>query len=383
MTLAPSSAAFDIFLLLAAASAFYYLAVFIAAVKFQYEKRAVTEFAPPVSVLKPLKGVERDLYDNLASHCRQQYPCFEIVVGFGDRDDPAHPIIAQLERDFPNVRIRTVIASQTHGANRKVNSLETMLREASFDVVVINDADIRVGPEYLRTVVAPLSDPTVGLVTCLYRGIPGRTVRSIFEALGISAEFAGQVLLARWVEGVKFALGATIATTKKQIAAIGGLSPLADYLADDYVLGNLIAAGGYRIHLSSTVVETVLPERSIQGWISQQLRWARTVRVCRPGGYLGLILTFGIIFAAVAIILRPHSGIALSLLFVTVSSRFLAAFGSGLVVCRDKTVAKFFWLLPIRDLVGFCIWVASFWGSQIVWRNKRFKLEKGGKMTPS
>lgn len=382
MTLYPSSAAIDLALLLAAASTFYYLAVLIASLKFHYEKKPVADFAPPVSVLKPLKGVDPDLYHNLASHCLQDYPCFEIVIGFDDADDPAHAVVTQLQRDFPNVRVRTVIASELRGANRKVSKLAGMLEAASFDVVVINDADIRVRPEYLRTVVSPLSDPAVGLVTCLYRGVPGRGLTSNFEALGISAEFAGQVLLARLVEGVKFALGATIVTTKKQIAAIGGLSAVADYLADDYILGNRIAATGYRIHLSNTVVETVLPDRSIRDWFNQQLRWARTVRISRPGGYFGLVLTFGIVFATIALIAQPHSSLAQELLFTTLLSRLLAACASGIIVCRDKTVARFFWLIPLRDLVGFCIWLASFWGNQVVWRNMRFKLEKGGKMTP-
>ncbi len=368
---------------LAAVSALYYLAVLFAALKFRFEKEPSAGYAPPVSLLKPVRGVDQSLYESLASHCRQDYPSFEIIFGFSDPKDPAQRIISQLQRDFPNVPIKVIVVPEIRSTNPKMNSLQTMLREASHDVVVINDADIRVQPDYLRKVVGPLSDARVGLVTCLYRGVPARKLISVFEALGISGEFAGQVLLARWLEGVKFALGATICTRKKQLAEIGGLARWADYLADDYILGNRIAAAGYRIHLSHTVVETLLPVRSWSDWFRQQVRWARTVRFSRPRGYPGLLLTFGVVFAALALIAQPHSVLAQGILTLTLAVRLLAAWASGVLVCGDSTIPKFFWLLPFRDLIGFGIWIASFLGSNVVWREERFKIEAGGKIRPA
>lgn len=368
---------------LAAVSALYYLAVLFAALKFRFAKELSAEYAPPVSLLKPVRGVDQSLYENLASHCRQDYPSFEIIFGFSDPKDPAQRIISQLQRDFPNVPIKVVVVPEIRSANPKMNSLQAMLQEASHDVVVINDADIRVQPGYLRKVVGPLSDERIGLVTCLYRGVPTRKLISVLEALGISGEFAGQVLLARWLEGVKFALGATMCTRKKQIAEIGGLARWADYLADDYILGNRIAAAGYRIHLSHTVVETLLPARSCSDWFRQQVRWARTVRFSRPRGYPGLLLTFGVVFASLALIAQPHSVLAQGIFTLTLAVRLLAAWASGVLVCGDSTIPKFFWLLPFRDLIGLGIWIASFLGSNVVWREERFKIEAGGKIRPA
>ena len=395
---------FHLALGLAGLSCLYYLAVLIASLKFFVHKDANTDFAPPVSILKPVRGVEEDFYANLASHCRQEYPCFEIIFGIGDsarRDpatdapnisasvrDPALWTIAQLQRDFPNVSIKTVMVSESGtahplGINRKLHSLQRMLEAAAHETVVIDDADIGVTPDYLRKLVQPLADERVGLVTCLYRGLPAGTLASVLEALGISGDFAGQVLLARWLEGIKFALGATMATRKKQIAEIGGLARWSDYLADDYVLGNRIAAAGYSIHLSHLVVETHLSHRSFSDVFRQQLRWARTIRFARPLGYLGLLLTFGVPFALVAVIVRPKFALGEEALAVTLAARLLAAWACGALVCRDKIIRKFFWLLPLRDLMAFGVWIASFLGSQVVWRGERFKLEPGGKISPA
>ena len=372
-------------LLLAAVSALYYLTVFVASLKFRSEKEPSGDFAPPVSLLKPVRGIDRDFHACLASHCRQDYPRFEILFGLSDPAgrDPAQGTIAQLQRDFPNVPIKLVMVPESRGANPKMNSLQRMLQEAAHDVVVINDADIRVEPDYLRNVVRPLADQRVGLVTCLYRGVPVRTLASVFEALGIGGDFAGQVLLARWVEGVKFALGATMATRKKQIAEIGGLARWADYLADDYILGNRIAAAGYRIHVSHTVVETMLPRRSFPEWLRQQVRWARTVRFSRPRGYPGLVLAFGVVFATLALAVQPRSVLAQVILAITLATRLLAAWASGVLVCRDATITKYFWLLPVRDLIGLGIWITSFLGTKVVWREARFKIEAGGKIRPA
>ena len=373
---------FYLSLALGAGSSLYYLAVVAASLKFNFEKETEPHFTPGVSILKPVCGIDRNFYESLSSHCRQDYPCFEIILGLSDPNDASQWTISQLRRDFPHVPIKVVVAPESSGANRKLNNLQYMLEEAAHDVIVINDADIRVAPGYLRKVVRPLADDRVGLVTCLYRGVPGRHLASVFEALGISSDFAGQVLLARWVEGIKFALGATMVTSKKQLAEIGGLAPWTDYLADDYILGNRIAAAGYGIHLSHVVVETLLSHRSFTQLLRQQLRWARTVRFSRPRGYPGLLLTFGIPFAAFAEIIQPHSALAPAVLAMTLFARLLAAWSCGVLVCRDPAIWKFFWLIPLRDLMALGVWIASFFGSRVVWRGDRFKIEAGGKIRP-
>jgi ceramide glucosyltransferase len=264
-----------------------------------------------------------------------------------------------------------------------MTKLERMLGEASHEIIVLSDADIRVEPDYLRRVVRPLRDGKVGLVTCLYRGVPARQFLSILEALGISGDFAGQVLLGRMVQGISFGLGATMATRKQQIAAIGGIAKWADYLADDFILGREIARAGYRVHLSHTVVETVLPRRSVAEFFRQQLRWARTIRACSPQGYPGLIFVFGVQLALLALALQPASTAALAVLIAVLIARLLSAWTAGVLVCRDRVLAKYFWLLPLRDLIALGVWVMSFFGREVVWRDARYRLEPGGKIRPA
>ncbi|MCZ6492422.1 MAG: bacteriohopanetetrol glucosamine biosynthesis glycosyltransferase HpnI [Acidobacteria bacterium] len=380
---------FHLPLILAVCSCMYHLAVFCAALQFRCkpEEEASSDFAPPVSILKPVHGIEQGFYSGLASHFRQDYPHFEIVFGLSGSKDPAQWTIAQLRRDFPHVPVKVVTMEDAGSAHRKranpkMNKLEPMLEQAEHEIVLMNDSDISVESDYLRQVVRPLRNPRTGLVTCLYRGVPAGGIVSILESLGISGDFAGQVLLARSVKGVRFALGATLVTRKKQIAEIGGLAPWADYLADDYILGNKIAAAGYPVHLSHTVVDTTVPRRSFFEMFRHQLRWARTIRFSNPRGYPALLLTFGIPLALVALLFRPDSPLAQAVLAGTLAARFLAAWASGVLVCRDRVMRKFFWLLPIRDLVALGVWITSFMGNHVVWRGERFRIEAGGKIKP-
>ncbi|MBI4444126.1 MAG: bacteriohopanetetrol glucosamine biosynthesis glycosyltransferase HpnI [Acidobacteria bacterium] len=373
---------FHLPLLLAALSTLYYMAVLVAAVRFRREPEPAANFTPPVSILKPVHGIEQSLYACLASYFRQDYPQFEIIFGLDEEKDAARWTIAQLRREFPRVAVKVITAPGLQGANPKMNKLQRMLEEASYEVIVVSDADIRVERDYLRHVVQPLADETVGLVTCLYRGVPVAGIWSVMEALSIT-DFAGQVLLARLVEGVRFGLGATLATRKKQIAEIGGLAPWADYLADDYIIGNKIATAGYRVQLSHTVVETMLPHRSLKETFHQQLRWARTIRFCSPRGYPGLLLNYGVPLALIALAYNPASPLAISILGITLASRWLAAGASGVIVCRDGVVRKSFWLFPLRDVLAFGVWLASFWGRQVVWHQTRFRIEAGGKIRPA
>jgi ceramide glucosyltransferase len=248
--------------------------------------------------------------------------------------------------------------------------------------LVISDADIAVGTGYLRDVVRPLAEDRVGMVTCLYRGAGRRGTTAVLEGLGMSAEFAAQVLLGRSLSGMRFGLGATMATRRKQLAEIGGLAPWLDYLADDYILGNRIAATGYRIYLSHTPVETLLPRRTWREFLHQQLRWARTIRACSPGGYVGLLFAFAAPLALIPAVFRP-STLTLSILAAALVLRLAAGWVTGVSVCRDKLVRRYFWLLPVRDLVALALWLLSFTGNRIVWRGTRYRLEPNGKIRPA
>ena len=360
----------------------YHLAVSIAASRFRSETEPAAEFAPPVSILKPLRGIEPNFHATLATFFRQQYPQFEIIFGLSDPNDPARWTLAQLQRDFPAVPVKVVVVREAAATNPKMGKLQRMVEEASHDVLVVSDADIAVGPEYLRDVVRPLADERVGMVTCLYRGIPRGGLWSVLEALGMSAEFAGQVLLGRALTGMRFGLGATMATRKKQIAEIGGLAPWSDYLADDYILGDRIAAAGYRIHLSRCVVDTLLPHRTWKELWHQQLRWARTIRACSPRGYSGLLFAYGAPLALLPALYHT-TRLSLAVLVGAFLLRFVAAWASGILVCKDRLVEKFLWLIPVRDLLALVIWLLSFAGSKIVWRGARFRLEPSGKIRPT
>ncbi len=377
---------FSLPLLLAWGSCLYHLAVVVAALRFCRKPESSSGFAPPVSILKPLQGIEQNFYSSLSSFFRQDYPQFEIVFGVSDANDPALWTLRQLQKDFPQIPVKIVIVPESSWSNPKMNKLHRMIAEAAHEVVVISDADIRVDSDYLRNVVSPLADERVGLVTCLYRGVPPEQrfpVLAVLEALGISGDFAGQVLLAQALGEVRFALGATMATRKRQIAAIGGFARWADYLADDYILGNRVAAAGYRVHLSHTVVETALPRRTVSEMFQQQLRWARTIRFVSPRGYPGLLLTFGIPLAILAWASHPTSLLALATLGAVLICRWLAALVAGKVVCRDPLINKFFWLLPLRDTLALGIWFASFLGRRVVWREARFRIEADGRIRPA
>lgn len=369
-------------LAVATGTCLYQFGVFIAALRFRREPEPAGEYSPAVTVLKPISGIEPHFYESLKSYFQQDYPGFEIIFGLRDPADPAHWTITQLQQEFPAVPVKVVFVADPIGVNPKTFKLRAMLQEASHEVLVISDADIRVERDYLRSVVRPLQDERTGLVTCLYRGVRAGGLNSLLEALSMAGDFAGQVLLGRMVGGMRFGLGATLATRKKQIAAIGGLAPWIEYLADDFVLGDRIAKAGFRVHLSHTVVETLLPRRSWKQSLRQQLRWARTIRACSPHGYLGLVFAFGAPVAALPVAMNPDSLPALYLFDAVLIFRWLAAWAAGVMVCRDRVVRNYFWLLPLRDLYALLIWMLSFLGNQIVWRQTRYRLEPNGKIRP-
>jgi len=333
---------------------------------------------PPVSILKPLKGTDPEMLESFRSHCRLDYPEYEIIFGVSEADDPAAELVKQLAAEFPQRRIRLVLCLKNLGANAKVSNLVQMLPEARDQYLVVNDSDIRVEPDYLKRVIAPLDDPKTGMVTCLYRGVPAPTLGSHLESLGISSDFSGGVLAARVVEGgLHFGLGSTLALRRNDLQAIGGFEAVVDYLADDYELGKRISGHGLQVKLSEVVVETFLPPYSPREFFDHQLRWARSVRDSRRWGYAGVALTFGLPWALLSLALIRGTWWAWELLAVAALLRIILALVVGRWVVRDRTVVRWFPLIPLRDIVGLAVWIASFVGHRITWRGGDFLLKDG------
>jgi ceramide glucosyltransferase len=335
-------------------------------------------FTPPVSILKPLKGSDRQMYESFRSHCLQEYPEYEIIFGVNSADDEAVADVERLREEFPRREIRMVVCREVLGSNRKVSNLSQMMREAKYGHIVINDSDIRVPVDYLRRVVAPMKDEHVGLVTALYRAEAGSSFASRIEAVTIATDFAGGVLCATEIEGgLHFGLGSTLAFPRGASEAIGGLEKLLDYLADDHELGKMIAEAGYEVVLSDVVVETYLPEYSFVHMFEHQLRWARTVRDLRKWGYVGVLMTFGLPWAMAAAVCAGGAAWSLALLGVVAAARFASGWLLCAAILDDRRTLRDLWLIPVRDLVGVAIWFASFGGDTIVWRGERFHLKDG------
>ena len=333
---------------------------------------------PPISILKPLKGTDPDIYESFRSHCLQDYPEYEIIFGVSDADDPAVASVEQLQREFPNHPIRLIVSPIKLGANLKVSNLEQMLQAARYQHLLVNDSDICVERDYLRKIIAPLADEHVGMVTCLYRGVAASTLGSRLESLGISADFGPGVLVARQLEGgLRFGLGSTLAFRRRDLERIGGFQSIVDFLADDYELGRRIADLGLRVLLSHAVVETHLPAYDLRGFLSHQLRWARGVRDARIGGYIGLVSTYGVMWALLVLIGARAAPWSWAVLVVTVLLRFVVALVVGRTVLGDRGLLGRLWLLPVRDLVAVVVWVASFAGHTVTWRGDRFELKNG------
>lgn len=341
-------------------------------------KSAAPSQFPPVSILKPLKGLDPAMWESFCSHCEQDYPEYQLIFGVSDSTDPAIALVQRLQQQYPRRDIQLVVGDQALGTNTKVSTLAQMVPAARHDVLLVNDSDIRVAPGYLRSVISPLADYSVGLVTCLYRGVAAGTLGSRLEALGISTDFVPGVLSAKFLEGgLRFGLGSTLAFRSSDLQAVGGFEALADYLADDYELGRRIAGTGKRVALADIVVDTFLPAYSVSQFIQHQLRWSRTIRDARRWGYVGLLLTFGVPWALATLLATRGAGWAWLLLALTVAVRVTVALGSALAVLRDRQILRDVFLLPLRDLIAPVVWALSFAGNQISWRGDLFYLKDG------
>lgn len=368
--------------LLALAGAAYFALCVWAARRFRQQSQRVrrVDFEPPVSILKSLKGLDPRMYEAFRSHCRLDYGEYELLFGVSDAGEPALALVKRLQQEFPARQIRIVHCPKSLGMNGKVSNLAQMVPEAKYEHILINDSDIVAPPDYLRRVVRPFAEQHVGLVTSLYRGLAGNTVPSRLEALGLSTDFMGGVLVAREMEGgVRFGLGATMVVTKRVLREIGGLEVLADHLGDDYELGARTAAAGYKVELSDVVVETALPDYSLRQFWSHQIRWARNIKDRRYAQYFGLVVTYGLAWGILAVATNPRAWWTWAALLLVAAFRFAAALSIGQGVVHDPCIPRDLWFLPVRDFVALAVWIASLSGNTVEWRGTKFRV-KGGKL---
>jgi ceramide glucosyltransferase len=333
---------------------------------------------PAISILKPLKGIDPQAWESFCSHCEQDYPRFQLIFGVSDPADPALELVRKLQVKYPDLTIELIVCDRILGTNIKVSNLVQMLPSAHHEILLVNDSDIRVPNDYLRNVGAPLADPSIGLVTCLYRGVASPTLGSRLEALGISTDFIPGVLSARLLEkGLHFGLGSTLAFRRRELEAIGGFEALLGYLADDYELGRRIAATGKRVELSAATVTTSLPAYTLRQFFQHQLRWSRTIRAARRWGYAGLLVTFGLPWALLALVAARGAAWAWALLAMTLAARLVIGFGAAVVLLNDPQFLSNILFLPLRDLIAPFVWAASFMGNRIHWRGADFDLKDG------
>ncbi|GKT08288.1 bacteriohopanetetrol glucosamine biosynthesis glycosyltransferase HpnI [Desulforhabdus sp. TSK] len=337
---------------------------------------------PPATLLIPLCGSDFKAYENYASFCRQEYPAYQIVFGVQHPEDSSIEVVRKLMADFPQADMDLVIDSRCIGVNPKVNNLHNMLAKAKYDVLVIVDSDIRVKPDYLVTLIPPTQDERVGLVTTFYRTGEAPSLAAKIEALGITAEFAPGVLAARLAEGMSFALGATMALTREKLEAIGGFEAIAHYLADDFMLGNLLWKAGFEIRLLPYTVETFLPPSGMRKMFRHQVRWARGIRACRPWGHTGSLVTHGTVLAILNALVHGGSPSSLGFFVLAVSARLAMAWTVGVQMLGDRILARNFHLLPLRGIFSFAVWMVSLVGKKVEWRGRFYRIVENGKIVP-
>jgi ceramide glucosyltransferase len=360
-------------------SSMYALLVAIGAVRLAYRRRVrrAGAFNPPVSLLKPLHGSEPELASHLQSFFEQDYPDFEIIFCARSDQDEGLQIARKVAARYPKVRTRFLFSGNSPYANAKVWSLERMQSAAAHRFLVVSDSDVSVSPGYLRAVIAPFEDARVGLVTCLYRGVSGGSFWSSLEAVGMSIEMSSGVLVAEMLEGMKFALGPTMVVRRECLDAAGGFRVLGPYHADDFMLGSLIAGGGHRVVLSTHTIDHHVLNLSLIASVLHQIRWMKSTRFSRPKGQLGTALTFSMPYGLVALN-RPLLG-GLLLLWSWASRVALSALVGSLVVAEPRRLRTML-LYPLRDLLGFGYWAASYVSNQVRWRGQVYNLLQDGFM---
>src|ERR1017187_3526963 len=344
-------------------------------------RQPVAGFTPPVSILKPIRGLDPEAYENFASFCRQDYPDYGFLFCVGDREDPALPLIDELIREFPERRIRVLFGSGRNAANDKVAKLARLVSEAQHEHVVISDSDVRVRPDYLRTVMAPLADPKIGAVTSFYLPIEERTFVDRLQSVGMMSDFYAGIVVAWQLDGVKFALGPTIATTRARLAAFGGYESIENRPADDLLVGRLIADQGVEVELSRYPVETVADYHSIKDLIYKRLRWITVMRFMRPWGHFGLVFTHGLPWALAAVAVHPSWTVAAAYLGLYFATRCAITATIAVWGLKQRSYWRKMALIPLWDAMAFLIWVASFARRSIRWRGSDYYI-RGGTLVP-
>jgi ceramide glucosyltransferase len=367
-----------ILIALVAGSAIYSLLSIFAALRFLSTRRPAPSAASsseevPISILKPLSGLDPGLESNLRTCFEQDYPAFEILFAVRDRDDPSVAVVERLRREYPNVSTRLLITGEPLYANAKVFSLDRMMAAASNDLLVMSDSDIRTSRNLLRTVALEFQDPKLGIATCPYRAVSGPSFWSRIEAIGMNTDFLAGILVARALEGMQFAVGPTIAARRSALTSIGGFDRLKDYLAEDFVMGKFAAEAGHGVILSAGVVEHHIGSTDFAHNAAHRLRWTRSTRRSRPWGYAGQLFTMplplAIALVAADVSYWPFAMVALAI-------RLAAA---SVISARVLHVKLNWLLLPVEDLAVFCFWVAGFFGKTIIWRGRRYKLHSDGR----
>ena len=370
-----------IFSILSVGSIFYYLYSLYATIVFFSQTQEIDpDFSPPITILKPLCGLDWESYTALASFCQQDYSEYQIIFSVQDSQDPSIEVVQKLQQEFSHLDIELVISDRAIGINPKINNIANGATKTKYPILVISDSDIQVEKDYLKTIIQPFTDPLVGVVTCLYNSLTEGFLAG-FEALDIASQFCPKVLTARQLEGVKFAFGSTIAIRQETLDKIGGFLAIADYLADDYQLGYLPSQNGYKVILSPYLVEHRLANVTFNTFIHRQIRWFKCIRVERFWGYVGLIFTYGIINSFVLLLLTQGSLFGWSIFSLVWNIRFLTAYLITIKYLKDSNAKEFFLLIPLRDFVSFGIWCYSFMGSEVVWRGKTYQLLPNGQLS--
>jgi ceramide glucosyltransferase len=367
-------------------STVYSLMVAVGALRFGRRAAAVKPqtFLPPVSVLKPVHGDEPDLEENLASFFTQDYPAYEILFCARHSDDAGLAAARRVAERFPQISTRILTCGEPPWPNARTFSLEIMRRSARYPILVASDSDVRVAPDYLASVVAPLEDPRVGMVTCLYRGVTRHGLWAQLEAMGMSVEMTSGVLVAEMLEGMHFALGPSMVMRQSTVEKIGGYEQVAQYYADDFVLGNWTAKAGESVVLSTYIVEHHVLNAAFKKSMAHQQAWATSTRFSRPAGHFGEVLTYAVPFGLLALAtlgLAGHPAWGLAILAFTVLDRVLLCLLVAGCVVRDRRAVRKAWLYPLRDLMGFCFWVRSYFGSRkLRYRGDPYELLPEGRL---
>jgi ceramide glucosyltransferase len=357
---------------------YYCLAIYSGLVYFRRLRKLPPpdrSFSPPVSILKPVRGLDHQSYENFASFCNLDYPDYEILFAVADTDDPVIPVIEKLKRNFPLQAIRLIVGVERLGITLKTNSLVRLAQEANHELLVINDSDVRVEEDYLRDVVAPFADSKVGCVTAFFRGITEGGFAADVDAVGVPTDSSASTLVARTLGSLDFALGWTMATTKARLAEIGGFQSLVNHHSDDFALGNEIFKRGYRIELMRKPVWMVFPRETLRDFFGHELRWSILLKNLRPGGYAAMAMTFGLPWAALVALVVPSSAVVLGYFASYLLLRLAVAWTIGVWGLQDPVVRRRIWLVPVRDALNFCVYVASFFSNTVRWRGVAYHVQ--------